>query len=67
MRKNNSTEYIIRHLFHVLLLFTITFFLVGWFKMPSERMEDRKCEEFNTGWQQMLKDGSRIPTEVPGK
>lgn len=67
MRKNKSTEYIIRHLFHVLLLFTIVFFFVGWFKMPDERMENRKCEVFNTGWQQMLKDGSRIPTEVPGK
>ncbi len=67
MRKNNSTEYIIRHLFHVLLLFTIGFFLVGWFKMPNERMEDRQCDEFTIGWYQIREDGSRVPVEMPGK
>lgn len=66
MRKSKSTEYIIRWLFHVLLLFSIAFFLVGWLKMPSERMESRQCEDFNAGWYQILEDGSKVPVEVPG-
>ena len=66
MRKNKSTEYIIRYLFHVLLLFSVAFFLVGWLKMPNERMESRKCEDYNTDWYQILEDGSRVPVEVPG-
>lgn len=66
MRKNKSTESIIRYLFYGVLLFSILFFLVGWFNMPGERMEDRQCDDFNANWYQIREDGSRVPVEVPG-
>ncbi len=66
MQKNKSTEHIIRYLFYVPLLFSVVFFLVGWFNMPDERMENRQCEELNTDWYQVMEDGSQVPIEVPG-
>lgn len=60
-------EKITRYIFLALLLFVGLFF--GWCcrNLPSERLENRECNELEADWYRILNDGSRVPIEVPGQ
>lgn len=64
---DKHAEKITRYIFKALLVFVVLFF--GWccMNLPSERLENRECNELEADWYRILSDGSRVPIEVPGE
>lgn len=55
-------------IFYFLVGGVMVFFVFGCLKAPSERQKEIfKYEPFETNWCQVMKDGSKVPIEVPGK
>ncbi len=63
----SRTEKVIRYIFYILLFFSFLYMIVCWGIMPSERRENRQCENLDADWYRILNDGSKVPVEVPGK
>ena len=60
-------ERIIRYIFLVLLIFIGVFFVWCCLNLPSERLENRECNNLEAEWERILPDGSRVPIAVPGQ
>lgn len=60
-------EKITRYIFKALLVFVVLFFAWCCMNLPSERLENRECNELVADWYRVLSDGSSVPIEVPGE
>lgn len=64
---NNYIEKVIRYIFLVLLFLAFAFLIIGYAKLPSERKENRECNDLEADWYRVWSDGSRSPIDVPGQ
>ncbi len=54
--------------FRIAVFLIFAFFILGQFIFPDERDTlTTNCRIFETTWEQLLDDGSKIPADVPGK
>ena len=59
---------IVKISFSIFVFLMFAFFVIGEIVYPDERQaENINFREFESEWQQILEDGSRISVEVPGK
>lgn len=65
--RSGRIEGVVRYIFYILLCFSFLYLAVCLQKMPSERLENRQCDELNAKWYRILSDGSLVPISVPGK
>ncbi len=57
-----------KKLFMLVLILIFGYFILGQALAPDEREQvDSEFEIFETQWQQVLEDGTKVPVEVPGK
>lgn len=67
-KKSGKYTFILKVIFFVMLAVSWLYFIFGEVMLPTDVPADtEKSEIFNSSWEQICSDGSRVPVSVPGR
>ena len=67
-KRNIKTLTVIKCISGMLVMGILVFFVWAQMTLPREnRVSDDNCVQFDSAWEQILSDGSRVPVKLPGE